>query len=103
MADGEVTITLGDRSETLRPTLKAARQINALGGFVEVFRRLGAFDLETYIAVVAAGTGKKPAQVEEAVYAAGIQTLTEPLAEFVSILANGGKAATGGDDAPGEA
>lgn len=88
----EVAVMLGGREETLRPTLRAAREVNnRLGGFVEAFRRLTNFDLEAYSIIVAAGLNKKPSEVEEAVYKAGVAMLTEPLAKFVTLLANGGR------------
>ena len=52
-----------------------------MGGFTEVFRRLAAFDLDSYVAVV--GLGKKPQGVEQAVYGAACRNLTEPLARAI--------------------
>lgn len=97
---GEVEITLDGRSEVLRSTLRAARAVNGIGGFSEAFRRLAAFDLEAYVAIVAAGLSKRTQEVEEAVYKTGLPTLTEPLAEFVGLLANGGKPAATGTKEP---
>lgn len=76
---------------TLTPTLRAARSVNALGGFAEVLRRLAGFDFDAFVAVVAAGAGKKASEVEDAVYEAGLPSLVEPLSQFVESLANGGK------------
>lgn len=89
---GEVEIELNGRAEVLRPTLRAAREINnACGGYSGAFKKLTEFDLSAYVYVVAAGLGKKYSEVEESVHKAGILNLTEPLARFVTILANGGK------------
>lgn len=94
MAEGEVEIELGGNTEKLRPTLRAAKVINALGGidgFSGVFRRIIALDLETVTAVIAAGTNKKFDKVEQDVFKAGVANLVKPASEFVSMLANGGK------------
>lgn len=94
MADSanEVAVSLGGRDEVLRPTLRAAREVNnRLGGFVEAFKRLTNFDLEAYCIIVAAGLNKKSNEVEDAVFKAGVANLTEPLAKFVTLLANGGR------------
>ena len=87
----EFEITLAGRSETLRCTLKAARRVNQIGSFVDVARRLSSFDLDAYVAVVAAGLDRKPSEVEEAVYSTGMVKLNEPVSSFVTALANGGK------------
>lgn len=89
----EVEINLAGKPVKLVCTLRAAKAINAMGGFAEAFRRLAAFDLDAYVAVVAAGTNKKAADVEDAVFAAGMPNLTEKLSEYVGLLANGGRPA----------
>lgn len=87
----EVEITLNGKTETLRCTLRAARKLNTGGGFTDVYRKLAALDLDAYIAVVAVGLDKKPADVEEAVFATGMPDLVEPLSNYVTLLANGGR------------
>jgi hypothetical protein len=55
--------------------------------------------------VVAAGLGKKNAEVEEAVYRTGLPALGADVVKFVNILANGGKpfdAETSEGEATGE-
>jgi hypothetical protein len=47
--------------------------------------------MDAYVGVVAAGLNKKPAEVEDAVFASGLPDLNEPLSNFVSMLANGGR------------
>lgn len=92
MAQGEVTITLSGREETLKSTLRAARDVNAAcGGFIEAYRKLMAFDFEAYVAIVASGLGKKRQEVEDDVFKTGLASLSEPLAEFVGYLSNGGR------------
>ncbi len=104
MSAGEVELDLNGKTETLRCTLRAGKLINAGGGFAEVLRKLAGFDLDAYVYVVAAGLGRKPADVEEAVYSTGLVNLTEKLSEYVTLLANGGKPlASSGDGKTGEA
>jgi hypothetical protein len=87
----EVEITLNGKTETLRCTLRAAKRVNAGGGFAEMLRKLAIFDQDTYFAIVAAGLDKKTSDVEDAVYENGLPDLTESLSTYVSLLANGGK------------
>lgn len=102
----EIEIKLKGKSETLRCTLKAAKSVNALaGGFQGALARLANMDQEAYFLIVAAGLGKKPMEIEQAVYEAGLTNLTEPLSNYVLLLANGGKplVATEENDGEGEA
>lgn len=88
----EVTFKLNGRDEILKPTLRAARIINSsAGGFTEAFKKIGEFNLETYVAIIAAGLNKRPSDIEDAVYKTGLTNLAEPCSKFISILANGGK------------
>lgn len=88
----DVEITLNGKTETLRCTLRAARKVNALtGGFIGVGQRLQSFDLDTYAAIVAAGLDKKPADVEDAVFEAGLFNIFPTMDEYVGRLMNGGE------------
>lgn len=97
---GNVEIELDGEASTLKPTLRAARTISRqFGGFQKAIEAIGAMDLEAYIAVVMAGVGAKPADAEEmaeAVYATGLPDLTEPLIQYLTNLANGGRPLSGG-------
>ncbi len=88
---GEVEIKLNGEVKTLRPSLGAAKRVNARGGFASVVGRLQAADFDFYVLVVAAGLGKKEAEIENAVYLTGLPALGADLVTFVNILANGGK------------
>jgi hypothetical protein len=91
-AIGEVDIELDGKTETLKSTPKAARAVSAIGGgFLMVANKITIFDLDVITAVVAAGLGKRPTEVENAVYSAGAANLAAPLNTFVTYLANGGK------------
>lgn len=89
---GEVEIVLDGETHVLRSTLRAAKEVSAsAGGFIGAYQRLATFDFSTYVAIVAAGLGKKVSDVEGKVYATGIAPLSAPLSRFVQLLANGGK------------
>jgi len=99
----ELEITLKGRPETLRCTLKAAKAVNAVaGGFQGALARLATMDQDAYFLIVAAGLGKKPIDVEQAVYETGLTNLTEPLSNFVLMLANGGKPLVAAEEGSGE-
>ena len=101
----EVEVTLNGKSQTLRCTLRAAKAVNAGGGFMAVLSKLAAMDQDFYCLVAAAGLGKKPSEVEADVYRTGLPQLTEPLSSFVMLLANGGRpiVASEANDGEGEA
>jgi hypothetical protein len=58
-----------------------------------VANKVTIFDLDVCAAVVAAGLNKRPNEVEDAVWRAGVTNLAAPLNTFVTYLANGGKPA----------
>lgn len=96
----EVDITLKGRPEILRCTLKAAKSVNGIaGGFQGALARLATMDQDAYFLIVAAGLGKRPVDVEHAVYETGLTTLTEALSNYVLLLANGGKPLAAAEDA----
>jgi hypothetical protein len=91
-AIGEVDIELGGKIETLKSSIPAARTASQVGGgFIGASARVAAFDFDTVLHIVAAGLGKKPADVERAVFEAGMPTLSGPVSTFITYLANGGK------------
>lgn len=105
MNPGEVEIELNGRKEILRPSLRAAKEVFANGGFAGSIQRLANGVLDEYVAIVSSGLKKKRTDVEDDVYATGMESLSEPLARFVSILGNGGKEpkAESGENKSGEA
>jgi hypothetical protein len=106
LSKDEITITLGGEPVTLGYTLRATKEINRVfGDFLSGSRRLDAFDFDAYAAIVAAGTGKKRADVEEKVFAAGMDALIKPLGDYILRLSRGGRAANleDGDKGTGEA
>lgn len=102
----DVALKLGDKEFTLRPTLKAARMVSTMqGGFAGAFQAIGRFELDAFVTIIAAGTGKKSADIEDDVFRAGVRNLVDPVARFVSILSNGGEDpdASAGTDEGGDA
>lgn len=91
MADasiGEVDTPLG----TLKCNLTAAKAVNALaGGYNGALHRIGMLDHDVYVAIAAAGLGKKPADIEDKVFRAGLVNLTAAFVTYVTYLGNGGK------------
>lgn|SRR4051812_601943 len=100
---GEVEIDLGGKTETLRPSLGAAKRVNAAGGFQNVINRVIAFDFDYYVSVIAAGLNKKPQEIEDAVYQEGVYKLQGKVVSFVALLANGGKPLSEPEKDTGEA
>lgn len=91
-AVGEVDIILGDKIETMRSTVAAARIVSHMGsGFLNASARIAAMDFDLCVAVIAAGLGKKPADVEALVFAEGVANLSGEVSTFITYLANGGK------------
>ena len=90
-AVGEVDIELDGKTVTLKSTLAAAKRVNAAGGLRYIAERLDAYDLDAYVAVVAAGADRRNADVENVVFSAGMARLQVPLGVYISFLASGGK------------
>lgn len=97
---GEVRITLAGEDRVLRSSLRAARIVSTgQDGFVGALQRLSRFDLDAFVSIIAAGLGREPKDVEEAVFETGLPDLVEPTSKYVGYLMRGGREAT----APGEA
>ncbi len=94
--EGEVTLKLGDREYTLRPTLRAMKNLSALsGGMRGVYTGLISQDFAMVTQVVRHGAMVHDRDIdglEQAIYKAGINDpVLMPLIEFVRNLMNGGK------------
>ena len=87
----DVEITLDGKTETLRPSLKAAKRLSAAGGFQNVVNRLQSGDIEYYFLVVAAALDKRNTEIEERVFRTGLPALDGGLVKFCNLCANGGK------------
>lgn len=105
MADGEVEIELAGKAHTLKPTFRAFKGVNALGGtdgYIEAQRRVAAMDADAIASVIALGLGKSVADIEQDVFKTGILKLSAPVSEFLVMLANGGKPLTAKAETDGE-
>jgi hypothetical protein len=95
----EVTIDLNGSPKFLRVCPRAAKEITAqFGNYMEVFQRLVNFDHAAYVAIVASGLNKKRLDVEEDVWATGLDKLTDKLSEYVGLLLRAGRPAETDDD-----
>ena len=101
-----VAITLDGAPVTLRYTLGASKRIDSqFGDFGKAMNRIINFNFDAFPKVVAAALGKEVRDVEDAVFAAGIDSLLRPLSEYLAWLSNGGRAPNpvAVQDAPGNA
>lgn len=95
---GDIQIELDGETVTLRPTLRAAQAISRMsGGFVATVEALTKFDLDMLTAVIALGLGKEPKDIAEGVWRTGVSNLAPKAITFVTIIANGGRPADGGE------
>jgi hypothetical protein len=90
----EVVVSLAGESVKLKVCPRAAKEISGqFGNYMEVFQRLVNFDHAAYVAIVASGLNKKRSEVEDDVFATGLDALTEKLSEYVGLLSRGGRPA----------
>jgi hypothetical protein len=96
---GNVEITLDGETAVLKPTLLAAQTISRqAGGIIAAVEAAAKFDVDAVTGVIALGLGRKPTEVAEAVWSTGIADLAPKAIEFLTILANGGRRANGGEE-----
>lgn len=85
---GEVDTPVG----TLKCTLRASKEVSAyFGNFFRANERVSQVEHDAIVVVIAAGLGKKPAEIEEEIYAAGLLNLSAPVKKWLDLLANGGR------------
>jgi len=92
---GTVIVTSGDISFTLKPTLRAFREIERrFGGVIAAMQAIGVANVSNVSFIIAAGTGvdtgkrKDVEAVEEQVFAAGVNTVTNQVLPFLNALLN---------------
>lgn len=104
---GNVDLVLEGETVTLRPTLRAAQVLSKQsGGLMAAVQAVAKFDIEVMVSVIALGLSvTNPRDVNalaEKVWATGMTELVEPVTNFLTILANGGRPfeKTGGEGKP---
>ncbi len=100
---GEVEIKLNGRDVVLRPTLETLLVVNAFGGILPAYDRLQKMDFNAYVAIIAAGLDKKPADIQWDVFKSDWTDFVEPLCELISNLTRGGRPKPKDGDVSGEA
>ena len=92
---GTIVIATGDITFTLKPTLRAFRDITRhFGGVIDAMQALGHANISTIALIVAAGTGvdtgkrKDLEAVEEQIFEAGSNTVSSQLMPFLQALLN---------------
>jgi len=95
---GEVSITLGGESCTLRPTMRAHTTLSRLhGGLAKVRQMLMDENIDGFVAVIAAGinpsmNAKELDKLREKIWDNGVNwDLARPLMKYIAILNNGGR------------
>lgn len=94
---GEVEITLKGwgRPLVLVPSIDAGRKISRrYGGLTPAVQRVGFFDFDAYVHIIAAGAQVTDAgmeRLETAVFDTGLIGLAAPLTKFLTLLGSGGR------------
>lgn len=87
----------------LRPSLMAAQAISRQsGGISSAVRAVGNFDFDMIVSVVTLGLGAKGEEakaIPEKVWRTGLTDLVGPISDYLTIIANGGRPITGGEEA----
>lgn len=105
--DGTITITLGDETLSLVPSIGAIKAISReFGGLTQAMSRVLGMDFPAYVTVIRYGCGaddRLAKRLERLVWKARMVTLTGALNQYLLILANGGQpldqaADEGGDE-----
>lgn len=103
LGSGNVELTLGDDSLTLKPTLSAMQRISRqYGGLREALARIQALDFEALVFVVTVGAGLKGDEAKDLpdkVFKATVAEVTASAVDFIVVLLNGGRPV---DDAPAD-
>jgi len=105
LSQGNVSLTLGNDTYTLKPTIGAFQQISGKhGGLAAAMNKIAMLDLEAIMDCVMAGLGptyagpKRRMEFAERVFAEGVSDQTGGIAaacgEYILVLMNGGKRVT---------
>lgn len=92
---GTVVITTDEVTFTLKPTLRAFRDINRhFGGVIAAMQALGHANISTIALIVATGSGvdtgkrKDLEALEEQIFEAGVNTVSSQVLPFLQALLN---------------
>lgn len=89
---GTTVVVVGDTEYTLKPSLRAARQIEAFyGGLVPAMHNLRTANIDGLTAIIAAGADVKPKRFEalaESIYQAGAAKVATQCVPFITFLLN---------------
>ncbi|TPN26629.1 hypothetical protein FKO01_25485 [Mesorhizobium sp. B2-3-3] len=100
---GNVEIELDGDTVVLRPSLMAAQAISRQsGGISSAVRAVGNYDFDVIVSVVTLGlglTGNEAKEVPNRVYRTGLTDLVGPVSTYLTIIANGGRPMSGGEEA----
>lgn len=92
---GQVEVDCGDQTYTLKPTVNAMLNINRrYGDFRTAIERVVRADFDAIAYVVQEGASlskREAAAMQEHIFAAGIFNVAEPVADYLTILASGGR------------
>ena len=102
MIDRDVELKLGEKTYVLSPTLDAMRKINrSLGSPVEALQRAKFLDFDAICTIISAGASlsqKQSERLQAEVFAAGLVTVTNSVAEFIGVLLDPTGSKDEGDD-----
>ncbi|ETA72341.1 MULTISPECIES: hypothetical protein [Mesorhizobium] len=100
---GNVEIELDGETVVLRPSLMAAQAISRQsGGISSAVRSVGNYDFDVIVSVVTLGlgaTGQEAKAIPEKVWRTGLTDLIGPVSTYLTIIANGGRPMSGGEEA----
>ena len=90
---GTITIHIGERQLTLKPTLKAARKIeDEFGGLAKAYGAVQGIHIGHTASVIAAGAGISSPQEREAlaeqIFREGVQPISRQVLPYLNWLAN---------------
>jgi hypothetical protein len=88
---GEVDIELDGKTYKLKPSLGAALALSKNNGIIGAVGRCSNMEFDTIVDVVAAGLGRRPRDLSDLIYKAGLRNINVVCIRFLSVLSNGGK------------
>jgi hypothetical protein len=105
---GDVEVVLDGEKLVLRPTLNACQTVSRMtGGIMDAIRRVGNYDFDLMVTIIALGLDLKSKRDVEAlpdrVWRTGMNKVARPVLQYLSVIANGGRPLEDGEEDPPEA